>query len=266
MRRKLLSRLTARASRVVVAAVITSLAFSATAMAAAGDSDPTFSGDGKQKSDFGFGTASAVATVRHDGKIVAAGAPKGFSGFALARYNTNGSLDTSFDGDGKVTAPSAARLRPTASRCKADGKIVAVGDSDRQRRLRPGPLQPRRQPRHDVRRRRQADHRLRRRHDAAPAWRSRPTARSWRVGHAGTGALRAGPLQRRRHARHAFAGDGKLTTDFGGADDEASERGGPGRRQDRRRRGDRRQQRRLRPRPLQRQRLASTHASTATAS
>ncbi len=53
MRRKLLSHLTPRPSRVVVVAVIASLAFSAAAIAAPGDLDPTFSGDGKQTTDFG---------------------------------------------------------------------------------------------------------------------------------------------------------------------------------------------------------------------
>ena len=51
MRRKLLS-LAPRPSRVVVLAVMASLAFSATAIAAAGDLDPTFSGDGKQTTNF----------------------------------------------------------------------------------------------------------------------------------------------------------------------------------------------------------------------
>ena len=37
-----------------------------------------------------------------DGKIVVAGGSSA-GGFALARYNTDGSLDTSFDGDGKLT-------------------------------------------------------------------------------------------------------------------------------------------------------------------
>jgi hypothetical protein len=61
--RELLSRLTPRPSRVVVVAVIVSLVFSAAAMAAAGDLDPTFSGDGKQISNFGAGPSAAEAVV-----------------------------------------------------------------------------------------------------------------------------------------------------------------------------------------------------------
>ena len=48
--------------------------------------------------------------------------------FALARYNADGSLDTSFDGDGKVTTDFGT-LDDAAYgvAVQADGKIVAVG-------------------------------------------------------------------------------------------------------------------------------------------
>jgi uncharacterized delta-60 repeat protein len=87
---------------VAVVAAIASLAFSAVAMAAAGDLDPTFSGDGKQISNFGGpGTSSeASAVVRQaDGKIVAVG--RADSNFLVARYNLDGSLDSSFSGVGR---------------------------------------------------------------------------------------------------------------------------------------------------------------------
>ena len=65
-----------------------------------GSLDPTFDLDGYVTLDF---NASAVI-VQSDGKIVAAGTL--YTGstpdFALARYNTNGSLDTTFNGDGRV--------------------------------------------------------------------------------------------------------------------------------------------------------------------
>ena len=51
-----------------------SLVFSAVAIAAAGDLDPTFSADGKQRSNFGPGPSAAEAAVRQaDPKIVAVG-------------------------------------------------------------------------------------------------------------------------------------------------------------------------------------------------
>jgi uncharacterized delta-60 repeat protein len=48
--------------------------------------------------------------------------------FCLARYNANGSLDTSFDGDGKVKTPiSAGDDSANAVAIQGDGKIVAAG-------------------------------------------------------------------------------------------------------------------------------------------
>ena len=132
MRRKLLSHLTPRPSRVVVVAVIVSLAFSAVAIAAAGDLDTSFSGDGKQMTDFGFGADDAASDVviQADGKIVAAGtAAGGATGndFALARYNPNGSLDPSFSGDGRKRLSFGGDERAFGMAIQANGKIVVVG-------------------------------------------------------------------------------------------------------------------------------------------
>jgi uncharacterized delta-60 repeat protein len=72
----------------------------APAHAAAGDPDPTFSADGKQRTDFGAGPSAAAAAVRQaDGKIVAVGGAD--ENFLVARYNLDGSLDPSFSGDGR---------------------------------------------------------------------------------------------------------------------------------------------------------------------
>ena len=74
------------------------------------------------------GHAVALAA---DGKILVAGsaAPGGFCcQFALARYNTNGSLDTSFDGDGRVTT-FGGLSSASALAIQADGKIVVAGST-----------------------------------------------------------------------------------------------------------------------------------------
>jgi uncharacterized delta-60 repeat protein len=111
---------------------VAGVVFSAAAHAAPGDLDPTFSGDGKQTTDFGFGLSSAAATVRQpDGKIVAVGidraAPSG-GDFAVARYNPNGSLDESFSGDGRQTTDFFQDSDgASAVALQADGKIVVVG-------------------------------------------------------------------------------------------------------------------------------------------
>ena len=85
-----------------------------------GSLDPSFSGDGKQTTDFaGSPTRPTPSSLQADGKIVAAGGSTAeeFGDFALARYNPNGSLDPSFSGDGmQDTQPRVRLTSPTARR------------------------------------------------------------------------------------------------------------------------------------------------------
>lgn len=93
-----------------------------------GSLDPTFDWDGKLTTGFGdWDTAHGVA-VQPDGKIVAAGYKSGV-GFALARYLSNGSLDATFDGDGKLTTAITNAPYSWANDVviQPDGKIVAAG-------------------------------------------------------------------------------------------------------------------------------------------
>lgn len=119
------------------------LACASSAWAGAGDLDPTFGGDGKVTTPF-FTEAHDSATVyaiavQPDGKIVAAGSASrsqqsgagSGSEFALARYNADGSLDTSFSGDGKVTKDIAGgQDYAYGVVVQPDGKIVAVGSAN----------------------------------------------------------------------------------------------------------------------------------------
>ena len=115
-----------RSAAVLIAAMLVGVISSAAAQAAPGDLDPTFSGDGKQTTNFGFGVSSAEATVRQpDGKIVAVGGAGG--NFALARYNPNGTLDPSFSGDGRQTTDFGGDSEARAVALQGDGKIVVVG-------------------------------------------------------------------------------------------------------------------------------------------
>ena len=95
-----------------------------------GSPDTSFSGDGKQTTDFfgDYDQANGVA-LQGDGKIVVAGSAgrPGGSDFALARYNTNGSPDTSFSGDGKQTSGFGGAEFASGVALQGDGKIVAVG-------------------------------------------------------------------------------------------------------------------------------------------
>lgn len=95
-----------------------------------GSLDTSFDSDGKVTTDFGTMSDEAyAAAIQPDGKIIAAGFG---GGFAVSRYNTDGSLDTSFDGDGKVLIPlsdiSEAR-QAHAIVIQSDGKIVVAGDA-----------------------------------------------------------------------------------------------------------------------------------------
>ncbi len=50
------------------------------------------------------GTEGSAIAVQEDGKILVGGFASTTSGyFALARFNPDGSLDTTFDGDGMLT-------------------------------------------------------------------------------------------------------------------------------------------------------------------
>jgi uncharacterized delta-60 repeat protein len=98
-----------------------------------GSLDPSFSGDGKQTTDFGAGDRASGLVLQSDGKIVALGYTlRGGGGqdFALARYNPDGSLDPSFSGDGKQTTDFGGTMDEARDvALQPDGKIVAVGSA-----------------------------------------------------------------------------------------------------------------------------------------
>jgi uncharacterized delta-60 repeat protein len=98
-----------------------------------GSLDPTFDGDGKLVTDFGGNDSGRKVAVQPDGKIVVVGqtsdAGASNADFALARYNPNGSLDTSFDGDGKLVTDFSTRDFPGDVAIQADGKIVMAGST-----------------------------------------------------------------------------------------------------------------------------------------
>ena len=123
---------TIRARRLVIStafivAVLGSVILSAIAQAAPGDLDPTFSGDGEQTTDFGGSSEAKAVVVQPDGKVVVVGATFRDFAVALARYNPNGTLDTSFSGDGRQTTDFGVA---NAVALQADGKIVVVGSID----------------------------------------------------------------------------------------------------------------------------------------
>ena len=99
-----------------------------------GSLDSTFDGDGKVATDFDRGVDSVFGiALQPDGKIVLAGVtrPAGTVPYdiGVARYNQDGSLDTSFDGDGRVVTAVAPGSDDDAHAVavQPDGRIVAGG-------------------------------------------------------------------------------------------------------------------------------------------
>jgi uncharacterized delta-60 repeat protein/CSLREA domain-containing protein len=100
-----------------------------------GSLDATFGSGGKVITaigNLGYGFATAVA-IQPDGKIIAGGSNNfygdGTYNFLLARYNTDGSLDSTFGVGGKVVTPFANEAVFSKIAIQLDSKIVAAGTS-----------------------------------------------------------------------------------------------------------------------------------------
>ena len=92
-----------------------------------GGLDTGFGSSGKVITDFNGGASDMgfSVAVQNDGKILVAGTT--ISGMTLVRYNTNGSLDTSFSGDGKAATSFNNSIWCRGVVVQSDGKIVVVG-------------------------------------------------------------------------------------------------------------------------------------------
>lgn len=103
-------------------------------LAANGTLDSAFATGGKASVDFGlFDQAFAVA-VQPDNKTVLVGRSQLNSGdnAAMARFNSNGTADTSFNGDGRRVLPAVQLINGIAAgyqsvAVQSDGKLVAGG-------------------------------------------------------------------------------------------------------------------------------------------
>jgi uncharacterized delta-60 repeat protein len=89
-----------------------------------GSLDTSFGDGGKVVTDFGTNSVIANLAIQPDGKIVGVGSAGG--DFALARYNSDGSLDTSFGNGGKVTTDVDVDFGSSIA-LQADGKITIGG-------------------------------------------------------------------------------------------------------------------------------------------
>jgi uncharacterized delta-60 repeat protein len=97
-----------------------------------GSLDSTFDTDGKVASMFAVGSYGLSVALQSDGKILVAGFNNTGSDhhFALARYNTNGSLDSTFDMDGIVTTLIMSNCEARSVTVQSDGKIMVTGYSN----------------------------------------------------------------------------------------------------------------------------------------
>jgi uncharacterized delta-60 repeat protein len=106
----------------VISPALNSYDFGLVRYQANGSLDTTFGSAGIVTTDLGGVDTARAVGLQPDGKIMAAGSTG--NSLAATRYNPDGSLDASFDGDGKVTAavqPAAALV------IQPDGKLVVVG-------------------------------------------------------------------------------------------------------------------------------------------
>ena len=94
-----------------------------------GSLDTSFDSDGKITTNLGSTDIAYSIALQDDGKILVAGVSS--SNFAVVRYDSNGSLDTSFGSAGKVITDIGTNTTDTAYSVsvQADGKIIVAGVS-----------------------------------------------------------------------------------------------------------------------------------------
>ncbi len=90
--------------------------------------DTSFDVDGIATTDDGAFDDTHAAALQPDGKIIIT-ERRDFNNSALIRFNPNGSLDTSFHGDGKFIFPAAyANTSAKAVAIQPDGRIIITGN------------------------------------------------------------------------------------------------------------------------------------------
>jgi uncharacterized delta-60 repeat protein len=94
--------------------------------ASAGELDPSFGNGGKVVTKVGTSSSAIYdLAILPDGKILTVGPSGGFSFVTLARYNVDGSLDSSFGNNGIAAGPG--NFVPYMLAVQPDGKIVVAG-------------------------------------------------------------------------------------------------------------------------------------------
>ena len=97
-----------------------------------GTPDTEFGGDGIVQTDFGKNESAQGLAIQEDGKIVILSTHYEFAvsyDFLVARYNSDGTLDNTFDSDGWTAIDFIHYDNPFAMAIQDDGKIVVAGQS-----------------------------------------------------------------------------------------------------------------------------------------
>ncbi|MEX2317457.1 MAG: delta-60 repeat domain-containing protein [Pirellulales bacterium] len=100
-----------------------------------GTLDTSFGADGIATFDFGGSDLAASVAIDDSGRIVVAGVSQfsggkvTTSGFAVARLNTDGTLDTGFGGDGVSTVEFGVKIGDPSVAIDDTGRIIVAGHS-----------------------------------------------------------------------------------------------------------------------------------------
>ena len=92
-----------------------------------GSPDGSFDGDGTSGADFGDFDQGFAAALQPDGKILVAGRTYANFDVAIARFNSDGSLDDTFDGEGRKTFGYGGTDFAKAVLVQPDRRIVLAG-------------------------------------------------------------------------------------------------------------------------------------------
>jgi uncharacterized delta-60 repeat protein len=95
-----------------------------------GSPDASFDSDGKVLTDFaGKSDTGTALDLQIDGKIIVAGYTSNnvHTDFALARYNSDGALDTTFGTGGRAATDLASAYYARDAEIQEDGKIILAG-------------------------------------------------------------------------------------------------------------------------------------------
>jgi uncharacterized delta-60 repeat protein len=98
-----------------------------------GSMDSSFDVDGTLLTDLDKDDTGNAVLIQPDGKIVVGGASTNsgdVSNFSIARYNSNGALDTSFSNDGFLTETFGSEDQAKAMVLQKDGKLLLAGFSN----------------------------------------------------------------------------------------------------------------------------------------